>query len=410
MAEVKKVRHFIFLKDVLLLGLTAFGGPQAHMAYFQKNLVQKKRYLTEEELLEINALCQVLPGPTSTQTITAIGYKLGGPNLAYLTLFLWMLPAVILMTATGIIVSSLEAKQMSLEFTRFIQPMAVGFISYAAYTISLKSVNTWPGILIMIGSAVLAYFIRNPFIFPLIIIIAGLLTAFKYRKQEKEEKKDWDVPWRQFFLWLGVLVIAAVLGGITKKSPNMLPARLFENFYRSGSLAFGGGQSLTPMLHTEFVRFAKKQQGRPDEERKPLMSNEEFLSGYAVAQTVPGPMFSFSSYIGAVVMRESGITGKLIGAFVCAAGIFLPGTFLIFFMMRVWESLKKFRPIKASLEGISAANAGLVASAAIVLFQPLENTVTNFGFTIGTFCLLAFTKSPSWLIVLVGLVIGLVWR
>ena len=111
---------------------------------------------------------------------------------------------------------------------------------------------------------------------------------------------------------------------------------------------------------------------------------------------------------GVLSMRKSGIGGQLIGAFVSAAGIFLPGTFLIFFMIRVWESLKKFRPIKASLEGITAANAGLVASAAIVLFQPLDNTFMNFGFTIGTFCVLSFTKIPSWLIVVVGLGLGLV--
>lgn len=403
-----KAKHFLFLKDVLVLGLTAFGGPQAHLAYFQKVLVSRKRYLSEPELLELNALCQVLPGPTSTQTITAVGYKLGGPNLAYLTLFFWMLPAVIIMTALGILVSSFEAKQISLDFTRFIQPMAVGFVSYAAYTISIKSVHTLPGIFIMIVSAVGAYFIRNPFVFPLTIIIAGLLTAFKYKEQEKEEKKQWDIPWRNLWLWIGVLAVAAVLGQLTKKGPNMLPVRLFENFYRSGSLAFGGGQSLTPMLYTEFVRFPKVPQGTTAEERKPLLDNEEFLTGYAIAQSVPGPMFSFSSYIGVLSMRKSGIAGQIIGAFISAAGIFLPGTFLIFFMIRVWESLKKYRPIKASLEGITAANAGLVASAAIVLFQPLDNTVMNFGFTIGTFCLLAFTKSPSWLIVVGGLALGLI--
>jgi chromate transporter len=317
-----------------------------------------------------------------------------------------MMPAVIIMTATGILVSSFEAKQISLEFTRFIQPMAVGFVSYAAYTISLKSVHTRAGIFIMIFSAVAAYFIRNPFVFPVTLLIAGLLTAFKYKAHEKEEKKGWNIKWSNLWLWIGVLVFAAVLGGLTKKNPDLLPVRLFENFYRNGSLAFGGGQSLTPMLYTEFVRFAKPTPG--EEERRPYMDNEEFLTGYAVAQSVPGPMFSFSSYIGVLSMRKSGIGGQLIGAFISAAGIFLPGTFLIFFMIRVWESLKKYRPIKASLEGITAANAGLVASAAVVLFQPLDNTVLNFGFTIATFCLLSFTKSPSWLIIISGLVLGLI--
>jgi chromate transporter len=330
-----------------MLSLTAFGGPQSHLAHFQKNLVTRRGYLTEHDLLELNALCQVIPGPTSTQTLTAVGYKLGGPNLAYLTLLVWMLPAVAIMTAAGILVSSFEAKNLSLEFTRFIQPMAVGFVSYAAYSVSIKSVNTKAGVLIMVMSGVAAYFIRNPFVFPSTLLVAGLLTAFKYRAQEKEEKKKWDIPWSNLGLWLGVLVFAAVLGGFTKRNPNLLPIRLFENFYRNGSLAFGGGQALTPMLHTEFVRFAKPAPG--EEERRPYMDNEEFLTGFALAQTVPGPMFSFSSYIGVLSMRKAGIGGQLIGGFISAVAIFLPGTFLIFFMIRVWESLKKFRPIKASL-------------------------------------------------------------
>jgi chromate transporter len=389
-----------------MLALTAFGGPQAHVAYFNKVLVQRRRFLTEAELMELNALCQVLPGPTSTQTLTAVGFKLGGPNLAYLTLLVWMLPAVVVMTAVGILMSSLEAKQVSLEFTRFIQPMAVGFISYAAYSISIKSINSRDGIFIMIVSGVAAYFIRNPFVFPVTLVLAGMLTAFKYKAFAKEKKEKTTIRWSNLILWASVFVFAAILGGLTKKTPELLPIRLFENFYRNGSLAFGGGQSMTAMLHTEFVRFAKPTAG--EAERKPYLDNEEFLTGYAVAQSVPGPMFSFSSYIGALAMRQFGIGGQIIGAFVSAVAIFLPGTFLIFFLIRVWEYLKKYRPIKASLEGITAANAGLVASAAIVLFQPLDNTVMNFGFTIGTFCLLAFTKMPSWSIIIIGVALGLI--
>jgi len=105
-------------------------------------------------------------------------------------------------------------------------------------------------------------------------------------------------------------------------------------------------------------------------------------------------------------MRDYGFGGQILGSIMSAAGLFLPGTFLIFFMIRIWESLKKFRPIRASLEGINAANAGLVAAAAILLFQPLENTFLNFGFTIGTFCLVAFTKIPSWAIIIMGLLCG----
>ena len=126
MIKRKRIRYYIFLKDVLVLAVSAFGGPQAHFAMLIKLMVQKRGYLTEEELLELNALCQILPGPTSTQTITAIGFRKGGASLAYLTLLVWMLPAVTLMTTAAILINNYQTKNFSLEFTRFIQPMAVG--------------------------------------------------------------------------------------------------------------------------------------------------------------------------------------------------------------------------------------------------------------------------------------------
>jgi len=392
-APVQQVRYYIFLRDVALLSVTAFGGPQAHIAHFQEVLVRRRHYLSDSDLNELNALCQVLPGPTSTQTLSAIGFRLGGPKLAYLTLLIWMLPSVIIMAAAGILMSSFVAKSVSLDFTRFIQPMAVGFVAFAAYQISIKTVHTKTGLWLMVVAGVASYFIRTPFVFPVTLLVAGAVTAFKYKKQPREDKKGIQVRWENFFLWIGVLVAAAILGGLT----HWLPVRLFENFYRNGSLIFGGGQVLTPMLYTEFVQYAPKQ----------YLSAEEFLSGYALAQSLPGPVFSFSAYIGALSMREFGVGGEIVGALMSALGIFLPGTFLIFFMIRIWEGLKKFRPIRASLEGIFAANAGLVAAAAVTLFQPLDNTVLNFGFAIGTFCLLAFTRLPSWGIIIFGLVLGI---
>ena len=396
---VRQVRYLIFLRDVAILSLTSFGGPQVHLAYFQQMLVAKRKYLTEADLTEIYALCQVLPGPTSTQTLCAVGYRLGGPSLAYLTLLIWMLPSVLIMTTAGVLLASFEQKQVSLEFTRFIQPMAVGIIAYAAYSISLKTVNTKTGLALMVVAGVSSYFVQTPFVFPIILLLAGSITAFKYKDQPREEKKKMDVRWANFLLWGAVLVAAALLGWVTKPIPELtVPVRLFENFYRNGSLIFGGGQVLTPMLYTEFVQYAK-----------PLhhpISHHEFLSGYAIAQSLPGPVFSFASFIGALSLRDYGLGSEIFGALMSALGIFLPGTFLIFFMIRVWDSLKKYRPIRASLEGIHAANAGLVATAAILLFQPLDNTFLNFGFTIGAFCLLAFTKLPTWSIILFGLTLG----
>lgn len=376
-----------------MLAVTTFGGPQAHLAHFQKILVDKRKYLSDEDLIEINSLCQILPGPASTQTLTAIGFKMGGPPLAYLTLLAWVIPAVLFMTAAAVGLSFMDEHVIA-ELTLFIRPMAVGFVSYGAYIISLKTVTTKTGIALMIMAAVLSYFVQTPFIFPIILLVAGLLTSLKFKSLPREIKQKVNIDWSNFLLWAGVLIAAAILGGITQA----LPIKLFENFYRNGSLVFGGGQVLAPLLYTEFVQYAK-----------PLhypTTHDEFLSGYALAQALPGPVFSFSAYIGALSMRPYGIGGEILGAIVSALGIFLPGTFLIFFIIRFWESLKKYRAVRASLEGITAASAGLVAASAIILFQPLENTVLNFSVTIITFCLLVFTKVPAPLIIVCGLVLG----
>lgn len=391
---IRRVRFLIFLRDVLWLAITTFGGPQAHLAHFQRILVQKRHYLDEAELLELNSLCQILPGPSSTQTLTAIGYRVGGPSLAYLTLLVWILPSVLVMTAAGIVLNNFQEKEISLQFTRFIQPMAVGFVGYAAYTISLKTVSTKSGIVLMILSAVVSYIFQTPYVFPVILLVAGAVTALKYSRQPKEEKEPIKIEWANFILWALVLLLAALVGKLT----GWLPVRLFENFYRNGSLIFGGGQVLAPLLHAEFVEFKK------------YLSSNEFLTGYAFVQSLPGPVFGFSAYIGALSMREYGIFGQILGGFFSAAGIFLPGTFLIFFVIKFWDSLKKYRAVRASLEGITAASAGLVCSAAIILFQPLENSALNFSFTIGTFCLLTFTKIPSPIIIILGLLLGLLLR
>lgn len=387
------LRYYIFLKDVLLLALTSFGGPQAHIALMLRLLVNKRRYLTEQELIELNALCQILPGPTSTQTLTAIGYRIGGPNLAYLTLLVWLLPASTIMACAALGISYMQNNNISLDFLRFIQPMAVGFVSYAAYAISSKVVNTKLAIGIMVVSGILAYFFHSPWVYPLLLISGGAITALRFRQHPQEKDKKLRIQWANFILYVGVLIVAAVLGGATSS----LPIRLFENFYRNGSLVFGGGQVLIPLMFTEFVDFKK------------YLTGEEFLSGFAVAQALPGPVFSFCAFIGNLAMREHGVWGQLLGSLVATVGIFLPGTFLIFFVIRFWDDLKKYRVVRASLEGINAVSSGMVVAAAIMLYHPIDNTPLNFGIVVATFCVLLFTRIPAPIIILVGFALGFIF-
>ena len=388
-----KAKYYIYLKDVSILAFSAFGGPQAHMAMLFDLMVNKRRYLTEEELVELYALCQIIPGPTSTQTIVAIGYRVGGTNLAYLTLLIWIIPAVSLMTIAGILMATLSANNISIEFTEYIQPMAVGFVSYAAYKISIKVVNTYSGIVIMMVCALISYFFSSPYVFPILLFIAGAFTAFNYKDYQKEEEVKIDIKWKNLFLWAGTLILVVLLGGIT----NFLPIKIFENFYRNGSLIFGGGQVLIPLLYTEFVEF------------KGYLTSEQFLSGYAFAQSVPGPVFSFSAYIGAIAGNEYGIPGSILGAISAAIGIFLPGTFLIFFIIKIWDKLKEYRVIQASIEGVNAASSGMVVAAAILMLEPISVNVVSITIVIATMCLLLFTRLPAPFIILGGLISGFIF-
>ena len=389
MAKTRQIRYIIFLKDVLILALTCFGGPQVHLTMFLDRLVKKHNYITEAELLELQALCQVLPGPTSTQTITAIGFRLGGASLAYLTLLVWIIPGTLLMTLAALGVTYVDQSQLS-SLTRFIKPMGVAFIMYAAYAIGIKVIKTKTSVFLMILAAIAAYIFRSPYITPIWILLGGLATSFKFGQQEKMEKKPIKIEWANFFLWAGVLIFSAVLGKIT----NSLPIRLFENFYRNGSLAFGGGHILKPLLYNEFVEF------------KHWLSADEFLSGVAIVEVAPGPVFSISAFVGALSMRDWGMSGEILGSLMATLGIFLPGIFLIFFVIRFWNELKKYRGVRASLEGINAASTGLTAAASISLFQPMATDIVSDLTIILTLILLQTRLVPTYIIIFGGLFLG----
>jgi len=387
---VRHLRNYIFLKDIFVLSVTAFGGAQAHFALFLDYLVKKRAYYTEEELIEMNALCQLLPGPSSTQILCGLAYKKGGAPFAFLTLFIWAIPAVAIMSLFGVIMSNLNEKELSTAFTRFIQPIAVGFVGVAAYKICIKVIHTKTSFVILVCSAVLSVFLSSPYAFPAMIVAGGLITSFKYKAQPIEEKQKMKIRWTALIIWISVLILIAIIGTITKS----LPIRLLENFYRNGSLIFGGGQVLIPFLYTEFVDF------------KDYLSSSEFLSGFAISQAVPGPTFSFASYIGSLSMRSYGTWGELLGGLLAAVGIFVPGTLMIFFLVRFWDELKKYRVIKASLEGITAVSSGMVVAAVYLLFVPVENTLLNFALLFGTAAILLFTKIPAPYVVLGGLLAG----
>lgn len=390
--ETRKIRYLIFLKDVIILAFTCFGGPQAHLAQFIKKFVEQRRYLSEADLMELQSLCQILPGPTSTQTITAIGYRLGGARLAYLTIFVWIFPATCFMGLTALGISFID-KDTLIKVTRFIKPMGIAFIFYAAYSIGRKVIHSKTSIVLFILATLAAYLFRSPYVTPIWILLGGLTTSFKFEQQEKLPKNPVKIEWSNFILWGGVLIVTAVVGKIT----GSLPVRLFENFYRNGSLAFGGGHIMKPLLFNEFVEF------------KHYLTADEFLSGIAISELIPGPTFSIASYVGSLSMRDWGVSGQLFGSFISSVGIFLPGIFMIFFVIKFWVQLKQFRTIRASLEGINAASTGLTLAAGISLSAPMTTDLLAVITTALTFGLLLSNKVPSYLIITGGILLGIIF-
>ena len=387
------LRHLEFLKDIFLISVTAFGGPQAHLAMILNKLVNKKQYIKENDLLELIALCQILPGPSSTQIITAIGLKKGGKLLAFVTLLVWMLPAVLIMTTIVIFFSYIDQQGLSFDFIRFLKPMAIGFVLFAAIRITRTIIKTRTQTIIIILATLITIFIRSPVIYPLALLGGGLITNFTSKEAYTDQRKPLEIKWKYLVFFVGILVCAALLGAVTKYTPVLL----FENTYRYGSIVFGGGHVLIPMMYEQFVNF------------KDYLTSQEFLAGYGIVQALPGPVFSFSTYVGGMSLKNMGTPGQIFGCLIGTVGIFLPGTLLIFFVAPIWEGLKKYAFIKKSLEGINAVAAGMVAAAAYILLQSIGADFFNIAIVSVTFLLLMFTRIPSPAIVFFFLILGFIF-
>jgi chromate transporter len=387
--ESTKIRK-TFLKDVFICSLGAYGGPEAHYGVFTDQMVIKRKYLTEEEMIELIALCRILPGPTSTQTMVSMGYKTGGPILALLTMLVWALPAITIMTILSFLYMILNNLNISTDTLKFVGPMAVGFIVVAAFRIGKKVVKDKMTTVLFLFGALTTYFIRNPIIFPTVLILGGLVSILYSDEEDLWNRVDLNPPWR-YLIGFSILALLAIILSLIF---NNRIVDLFESFYRYGYLVFGGGQVVVPVMHSELVHV------------KGYMTNQEFLTGYGIVQGIPGPLFSFSAYAGGMAARGSGVIRQIIGSIVGGIGIFLPGILLIYFVYPVWENLKRIEGIKVSLKGINAVAGGLIGVSAIILMQRSGIHLENIIVTLLSIVLLLSKKVPAPLIVLLSILAG----
>lgn len=416
------LRHIPYLRAVFIHSLTAFGGPQAHIGMMLKTFVKKRPYVTEQELIEYNAFCQLLPGASSTQTLTLIGYKRGGVPLAVITLIIWILPASILMGALSFLLHYIDKKALQVDIFKFIPPMAVGFLVYAtvmAFHISIKNTVTW---LIMSVCAIATFLLfKQPWVFPLLIVVGGITTNLSRKRIPQVEQKPRKIKWWNFWLFGIIFITAGFFSQTAKKNdwPNRAPVNLFENTYRMGSLVFGGGQVLMPMMYEQFsVRPYAIKEKDPEVIR---IDKEDMYTGMGIVRAMPGPVFAIASFTGGMAMKDYGKTPEergimqLAGCLIGTVAIFLPSALLVLFFFPIWHNLKKYAAVYRSLEGINAVVVGIMIASTFYLMKDISLLEIRLGSLInaiviaGTFTLLQYTKIPPPFIVVACLLLGYVF-
>lgn len=400
------LRHIPFLKAVFAYSLTAFGGPQGHIGMMMKTFVQKRKDITEDELLEFNAFCQMLPGPSSTQTVTLIAYKRGGVSLAILTLLIWILPATLLMSAFSFLVTYIDKRALQTNLFLYVQPMSVGFVAYAAYRMMQRSITSKATVAIMTVAALATVFIKSPWVFPLLLLMGGVVSNFSDKRIVGEPGKPKPVKWLNLWLFGIIFIAAGVCSELARQQQweHRRIFNLFENFYRFGSIVFGGGQALIPMMLVQFVTLPMKRGIMP------YLSAADLTTGFGLVQAMPGPVFSLCAYIGGMAMSQYGPMWQGIGCFVSIIAIFLPSTLLLLFLFPVYQNLKQHVVIYRALEGMNAIIVGVIWASGFLLMMEINKGGFNFMSIVVafiSFCLLQFTKIPAPLIVLAWLLLGL---
>jgi chromate transporter len=413
------LRHIPFLKAVFIHSVSAFGGPQGHFGMVMKTFVHRRHDVTEQELLEYNSFCQLLPGASSTQVLTLIGYKRGGIPLAILTLAIWIAPACILMGAFTFLLEFFDSKSVSEGAFKFIQPMAVGFLAFAATRSFKLAIHNNITRIIMMVSTITTYFLfKSPWIFPILLVIGGFVTNLSDKRIPEKAQPVKKIKWGNIWLFAFIFLTAGIVSELARKKdwPNRRPLNLFENTYRFGSLVFGGGQVLIPMMYEQYVERPKSpvviRKNLNKKENVINIERDNFYTGAGIVRAIPGPVFSISSFMGGMAMKDKGTGWQLLGCLIGSVAIFLPSALLVLFFFPIWHNLQRYVIVYRALEGINAVVVGIMVAGTIYMMRDISfigfHTVSiiNIAVIIGTWLMLSYTKIPSPFIVLFCFLLG----
>ncbi len=390
--STQHVSVFTVFMTALKLGLTSFGGPIAHLGYFREEYVERRRWIEDRVYADLVALCQFTPGPASSKVGIGIGLAKAGLPGAFAAWLGFTLPSAValLLFAYGV---ATFAGDLNAGWLHGLKVVAVAVVAQAVWGMARNLTPDAPRFTLAVAAAIIAMLWRNS-AGQVAAILVGAAVGYAFMRAKQDEphvpmnlsvgKTAGAISLTLFFaLLIGLPILESAY-------PSQALA-YFDSFYRAGSLVFGGGHVVLPLLQSEVVPPG-------------WVSNDAFLAGYGAAQAVPGPLFTFSAYLGAIMGPEP---NGWRGALLCLAAIFLPAFLLVIGVLPFWDDLRRYRAVRSALTGVNAAVVGLLLAA---LYHPVWTSgilgPADFALGLACFALLVFWKRPPWLVVVLSALAG----
>ena len=385
--KIVKVTHIDLFFSFFLLGLSSFGGPIAHIGYFRNVFVKQKKWLDEKTYIDFVSLCNFLPGPSSSQVGMSIGYHFKGISGSLLAWLGFTFPSAIILMFFGHAILIFD-NSISNGVLQGLKAIVVVIVFQAILGMGKNLLKDYFGYIIVSITTVILIFFPSSFNQFMCLVFSGFLGLIIYKNEKQTETKKTALSNIKLLSCSALLLFFSLLFLLPFLSEyfgsNIL--KLASSFFRIGSLVFGGGHVVLPLLQEEFVSSG-------------LIEKDIFLAGYGAAQAIPGPLFTFSSYLGIFLKTEINV---FITSLLCLLFIFLPSFLLVVGILPIWQELKKMDVFVRAFKGINASVIGLLVAA---LYNPIIlsslSGLEDIILILIAFVVLFFTKIPQWLAVFI---------
>lgn len=381
----KKNNYAEILKASTKLGLTSFGGPAAHISYFRDEYVNKRKWLDDKAYADLVALCQFLPGPASSQVGISIGMLRGGIFGGFLSWFGFTMPSVILLMLFALVITN---GSFDSGWIQGLKIVAVAVVAHALLGMGKSLAPDRQRIAIAVGAAIIILLIPQTWAQIGVIVLAGIIGYAIYRKEEAPKPVKLVLSFGKKTGIIAWAIFATLLIGLPLVRPliESTSFAIFDIFYRVGSIVFGGGHVVLPMLEREVVPG--------------WMTADAFISGYGIAQAVPGPLFTLAGYLGQLMNGVSGVV-------IAVIAMFLPSFLLVIGTLPFWSIIRTKSGVQAALKGINASVVGILLAA---LYDPVFTSgirgPVDFAIAVTAFTMLVYFKLAPWIVVLVTAILG----